>query len=151
MNRISVIIGGHCLSDRAIELIAHRKGITIDAFKTSLPMNYNGFTNKASKDVVKYRLDPDIVYAITTLNDNAFSNTWYKPSIIHIDREFENFIDITNYEGNEYVSIDFANYTIHKIRQVNNNTVLSPEQKQSMIEHLCVATYKLNDYLSHNI
>lgn len=149
METISIIIGGHNLSEHAMELISSRKGLSLENFKKSIPKYYNGFRDKAPKNVIMYRSDQVIIDTIVRLKNNAFRNTWYKPSIAMVDKKFMDFIDIIDCEGHENISIDFTNYTIKTIQQINNDPSLNNDQKHKLINQLCDVNYDLADFVKY--
>jgi hypothetical protein len=119
--------GGFCLSYQAVTLINRRYA---DLGKTSIT---------ELSDIP--RTDPDILEVYRQLGSDNFSGRNSKIAVEYINKKYEHFFKITDYDGIESVIIDYSNSVITEINNILN-TQLPDSEKITNIK------YTLNNMFS---
>ena len=111
--------GGFCPSYKAMKLYNNRK--------KEIEPNFEDLLCAGSIQ----RHDPILIQLYYELNNelnNEFNADYSKISIFSINKEYEEYYEISDYDGKEHVSIDINRYKLDKTKEILKNKMNNDEK-----------------------
>lgn len=86
-------------------------------------------------DDLSYRTDPILIETYKEMG-NEFDDKYSKTKIKKIPKKYENYYNIEEYDGREYIKINYAQYNLDKIYNKIKNIIESPNSNNTKINEI---------------
>jgi len=114
--------GGWGITEKVKELYKSKNG-NVDLLEDHLPYD------------VSYRTDPILIEIYKELGDD-FDDTYHKTKLKRIPKKYENYYDIDEENGREYVNIDYTKYKLDTLYNEIKRIIESPTSNNVKINEI---------------
>ena len=84
---------------------------------------------------LSYRTDPILIEIYKELGD-GFDDTYHKTKLKKIPKKYENYYDIDEENGREYVTIDYTKYKLDTLYNEIKSIIESPDSNHGKINEI---------------